>query len=177
VIAKFAEAMKEFRDADGIILDLRGNPGGLGGMAIALGGFLVTQPDQKLGTMQMRAAPFNFVLHPRAGAYAGPLAVLVDELSMSTSEVLAGGLQDLKRARVFGTATPGAALPSVVERLPNGDGFQYVVANYVSVGGKTLEGHGVVPDQIVPLDRQALLDGRDPVIEAAVKWIESQKRK
>jgi len=60
--------------------------------------------------------------------------------------------------------------------LPNKDGFQYAIANYLSVGGKALEGHGVEPDTTVALTRQALLEGHDAVIEAAVKWIRSDKK-
>jgi carboxyl-terminal processing protease len=94
----------------------------------------------------------------------------VDGLSASTSEIFAGGLQDLGRARVFGTPTAGAALPSVIEKLPNGDGFQYAIANYTSEGGKVLEGRGVIPDVVVAPTREALLAGHDPVLEAALSW-------
>ena len=177
VMRRFGEAMDGFRDADGIILDLRGNPGGIGAMAMGVGNYFVDDADQRLGTMKLRAAEINFVLNPRAEVYEGPLAILVDEMSMSTSEILAGGLQDLKRARVFGTPTPGAALPSTVERLPNGDGFQYAFANYTSAGGQPLEGRGVTPDETVKLDRGSLLQGRDPVVEAAVRWIQSQPKR
>ena len=95
---------------------------------------------------------------------------------MSTSEIFAGGLKDLKLARVFGTRTPGAALPSTVEVLPNGDRFQYAFANYISVGGKPLEGAGVTPDVETPLTRSVLLEGRDPALDAAVSWIRSCKK-
>ena len=88
--------------------------------------------------MNSRTGTLNFVLNPRAGAYEGPLAVLVDEMSMSTSEILAGGLQDLGRAHVFGTRTPGAALPSVVERLPNGKLVNNTEAIF-SLGGATMD--------------------------------------
>ena len=50
-------------------------------------------------------------------------------------------MKDVKRARIFGTRTAGAALPSVISKLPNGDGFQYAIANYISEGGKPLEGN------------------------------------
>lgn len=176
VMSKFAEAMSEFHDADGIIVDLRGNPGGIGMMASGVGGYFIDEFNLRLGTMQARTGSINFILNPRPEPYTGPLAVLVDGSSMSTAEILAGGLQDLGRARIFGTPTPGLALPSVVERLPNGDGFQYAFANYTSTGGKVLEGRGVIPDEQVMLDRESLLQGRDPVIQAAVNWIESQKR-
>jgi carboxyl-terminal processing protease len=98
----------------------------------------------------------------------------VDEISISTAEILAGGLQDLGRARVFGSRSAGAALPSAIERLPNGDGFQYAFANYVRTGGQPLEGRGVLPDVEAPLTREALLAGRDPALEAALTWIRSR---
>jgi carboxyl-terminal processing protease len=176
VLKKFGETIEASSDADGLIIDLRGNPGGMGAMAFAMSGFLVSEPGQKLGTMTTRVGSLNFTIQPRRRPFKGPVAVLVDELSMSTSEILAGGLKDLKRARVFGTKTPGAALPSTVELLPNGDRFQYAFANYVSVGGKPLEGAGVVPDVETPLTRDLLLSGRDRALDAAVSWIRSSKK-
>jgi carboxyl-terminal processing protease len=144
-------------------------------MAMGMAGFLVDKPNQRLGTMYMRDTTLNFVVNPRAEVFAGPVAVLVDALSASTSEIFAGGLKDLGRARVFGTRTAAAALPSAFERLPNGDGFQYAVANYISQGGQPLEGLGVTPDVEVALTRDALLAGHDAVIEAALSWIRRQK--
>jgi carboxyl-terminal processing protease len=64
----------------------------------------------------------------------------------------------------------------VIERLPNGDGFQYAIANYISKGGKPLEGLGVVPDTEVRLTRKALLEGHDSVIDAALEWIKKQRK-
>jgi hypothetical protein len=86
-----------------------------------------------------------------------------------------GGLKDLGRAHIVGSRTAGAALPSIIERLPNGDGFQYAVANYVSKGGEVLEGIGVMPDVEVIPTREALLQGKDPVCEAAIAWIRDQE--
>lgn len=145
-------------------------------MSMGLGGWLISARDQKLGTMTTRDGSMMFVLNPRPLPFTGPVAILVDELSMSTSEILAGGLKDLNRARVFGTKTPGAALPSRIDILPNGDRFQYAFANYISTGGKPLEGLGVVPDTEVPLTRAALLGGHDPALDAAVAWVRSRKK-
>ena len=80
-------------------------------------------------------------------------------------------------ARVFGTATAGAALPSTITDLPNGDGFQYAIANYTSYGGDVVEGRGVQPDTAVAPTRNGLLAGHDEVLESAVKWIQSQPKK
>jgi len=177
IMGRFEQTLEAHANAAGVVIDLRGNTGGLPGMAMGMAGFLVAAKDQRLGTMRTRDMSLNFVVNPRQPHFAGPVAVLVDGLSMSTSEIMAGGLQDLGRARIFGTRSPGAALPSVVSRLPNGDGFQYAFADYVSTGGEHLEGRGVVPDEVVPPDRNTLLQGRDPVIEAAVAWIRQAHKK
>jgi len=125
--------------------------------------------------MQTRDVSLNFIINPRATVFNGPVAVLMDACSASTAEIFAGGLKDLGRAHVFGTRSAAAALPSVIERLPNGDGFQYAVANYISAGGKPLEGNGVEPDTEVKLSRAALLAGHDPVLDAALSWIRSAR--
>jgi carboxyl-terminal processing protease len=173
----FDEAISGFAGTDGMVLDLRGNPGGLGVMAIGIGGYFVEERNQKLGTMRTRQMPLNFVLNPRAEPYVKPLAILVDECSLSTSEILAGGLQDLKRARVFGTRTGGAALPSVIKKLPSGDALQYAMADYVSASGRSLEGNGVIPDEEVGPTREALLSGVDPTLQAAIRWIRTQSQR
>jgi carboxyl-terminal processing protease len=172
VMQAFNDAMTTYLDAPGVIIDLRGNPGGLGAMAMGMAGWLVDRPGQRLGTMRMRENEIKFVMSVRPSTYAGPVAVLVDGLSASTSEILAGGLQDLGRARVFGSRSAGMALPSQIERLANGDGFQYAFANYISEGGQVLEGSGVTPDVVAEPTRAALLEGRDPALDAAIAWIQ-----
>ena len=176
MMPKFEAAIKEFAKAPGIIMDLRGNPGGIGIMAMGIAGFFVDKAGLKLGDMKMRDTTLKFVIFPRPETYTGPLAILVDGGSASTSEILAGGLQDLKRARIFGTRTAGAALPSDIVRLPNGDGFQYPQAIYTSVSGKVLEGEGVTPDVVVAQSDGPDAVGPDSVIAAADAWIRSTVR-
>ena len=60
--------------------------------------------------------------------------------------------------------------------MPNGDGFQYAIANYISQGGVTLEGEGVVPDEEIIPTRELLLTGVDPAIAAARAWILQEQR-
>jgi carboxyl-terminal processing protease len=176
IVSRFGDAIHACGHCPGVVIDLRGNPGGIGAMAMGMAGFLISQPGEKLGTMYMRTLPLRFVIFPRPEVYDGPVAILVDGFTASTSEIFAGGLQDLKRARIFGEHTAGAALPSQIERLPNGDGFQYAMANYISESGRQLEGNGVTPDVEVALDRKALSEGRDPVLEAALAWLESRNK-
>lgn len=174
---QFDAAIDSLRDADAIILDIRGNFGGVGGMSMGIAGHFLDS-TRTIGTMIQRGATLKFVANPRrvdtrsrgVSPYAGPLAIVVDELSISTTEIFAGGMQALGRAQVFGVQTSGQALPSVPERLPNGDILYHAIADFVNPFGKPLEGAGVTPDRVVPLTRQALLAGRDPALDAAIAW-------
>ncbi|MBL8875335.1 MAG: hypothetical protein JNM86_06005 [Phycisphaerae bacterium] len=176
LITELQAAIKDCKSCEGFVLDLRGNVGGIGALAMGFGGWFVDKPDQKLGTLITRDTRLNFVLNPRSAPFTGPLAILVDEMSASTSEIFAGGMQDIGRARVFGSPTPGAALPSTVEVLPSGDRLQFAFANYISAKGEPLEARGVHIDEPVAVTRDALLAGRDPVLDAAVAWIRSPKK-
>ncbi len=177
VPAYFTESMLSFIEAgvSGVVIDLRGNYGGLVAMVRGLSGHLV---DQKLslGRMRFRAFALELNVNPRISAhrFEGPVAVLVDGVSISTAEVFAGGLQGIGRARVFGTPSAGMALPSMIDRLPNGDALQYPMAHQYDPRGAPIEGEGVVPDEQVPLTRDALLQGRDPAMDAALSWIQQQ---
>lgn len=171
LMAGFEDAVKSFASSPGIVIDLRGNPGGIGIMAMGMAGWFIDKPDQQLGTMYMMQSPLKFFVNPRLPGYRSKVAILIDGGSASTSEIFAGGMKDLGRARIFGTRSAGAALPSVIEKLPNGDGFQYAPANYISDGGKVLEGDGVIPDVEVNHTRELLLQGRDAALEAAIHWI------
>lgn len=157
----------------GLIIDLRGNLGGLGALGAGLAGHLISERNLNIGQQITRDGSFYFQVNPRSVShrYDGPVVVLVDELSVSTSEITAGGLQELKRARVIGASTPGKALPSLIIRLPNGDGFQYVIADLKKPSGGSYEGDGVTPDETVILTKQALQAGEDPMLDAALRWL------
>ena len=121
-------AVDASRDAAGIIIDLRQNPGGVLTMLMGVSGHFFDAP-RSLGTLQTRDSELRLVANPRlvfdAGArvapFAGRVAILVDDTSYSASEVFAGGMQAAGRARVFGVRTPGGALPALMRKLPNGD--------------------------------------------------------
>jgi C-terminal peptidase prc len=160
-----------------VVLDLRGNPGGQGAMAIPIASLFVTQPVT-LGTMHFRDFNQTFKAQPEMGAvpFAGPLAILTDEGSASAAEILAAGLQEAGRAIVVGDTTLGAVLPSVIEALPGGAVMQYVVADFKTPKGVALEGRGVQPDRRVVETRAALRGGRDPVLDAALVALKSERR-
>ncbi|MDP6060690.1 MAG: S41 family peptidase [Pirellulaceae bacterium] len=177
VMTRFNEAMESFHDSEGIIIDVRGNGGGMGGMAMGMIGWLVDKGQPQLGTVIFRDNQLKMLVNPRPAPFRGPVVVLIDEMSGSAAEFFASGVKDIGRAHLIGTRTAGAVLGSAIEKLPNGDGFQYAAVNYISKKtGKPLEGIGVTPDTPAPHTREALLPGRDLAMEAAIKWIRDQSR-
>ncbi len=182
VAAPFDQAIDQFRRADGIILDLRGNLGGIAGMIMGLSGHFMKERTL-LGTMKTRTLSMDFHANPRLATaagqpvepFAGPLAILTDRLSASAAEVLAGGLQCTGRARVFGEPSAGQVLLAMFDRLPNGDVLLHAFADFVTADGTRLEARGVEPNEPVPLTRADLLAGRDPALEAALRWIAAEK--
>ncbi len=171
VLPRVSTAMEGFRarGAKAVIIDLRGNPGGQGAVAIPIAARLVDKP-LTLGTLQFRDFAQTFIASPSLGVkpFTGPLVILTDEGTASTAEIFAAGLQEAGRAQVVGDTSLGAVLPSQVESLPAGAVIQYVVADFKTPKGVLLEGRGVQPNRRVVETRAALLSGRDPVLDAAV---------
>ncbi|HYJ78857.1 MAG TPA: S41 family peptidase, partial [Longimicrobiaceae bacterium] len=178
IAAELDRAVDALRDVDGIVIDLRGNPGGVGFMAPGFAGHFLERGDT-LGTMTTRQGKLHFAANPRrvdtqarpVRPFAGPVAILTDALTASTSEIFAGGLQKLGRARVFGETSAGQALPAYARRLPDGDVMMHAVADLTGPGGERFEGAGVTPDVVAPPTREALLAGGDPALDAALHWI------
>lgn len=181
ISAPVETAVDRFRKHDGLIIDLRGNPGGLATMMNGIAGYVFTDPVL-LGRMQTRTANLEFHANPRLSTsdgrrvtpFAGPVAILVDELTASTSECFAGALQSLGRARIFGRQTSGQALPASTKQLPNGDVLMFVVGDFVTGTGKRLEGGGVTPDAAQPLSIASLVAGKDDALDAALQWLDSR---
>lgn len=178
ILPDFDAAVRSLRHCRGFVLDLRGNPGGMAAMAMAVSGYFMDEREE-LGLMTTRQGQLHIVSMPRRVTvtgeamrpFDGPLALLVDGKTMSTSEIFSAGVQELGRARVFGDTTGGQALPAVLIRLPNRDVLMHPIANFVGPDGQRVEGRGVVPDVVAPLTRADLLAGRDAALEAALHWI------
>lgn len=176
-------AVDRLRTCDGVVIDLRGNPGGVAAMAMGFAGHFHDAPDS-LGTMRTRDTTLEFRINPRRSTadgrevkpFAGPLAILVDPLSASTSEIFAGGLRALDRARVFGRTSAGAALPAQMRRLPSGDAVMFAFGDFTLPDGRSLEGVGVQPDEPSGMDVAAWREGCDPDLRAAARWISRSLR-
>ncbi len=99
--------------------------------------------------------------------------MLIDPLSGSASELFAACLQEIGRAVVVGERSPGSVMEMDRKIFRNGAIFMYPVAQLATPDGLVLEGHGVVPDIELGLNRQMLLRGVDSQIESAIEYIEN----
>lgn len=171
MVSEVRRGVDELRQAgmEALILDLRGNPGGVGAMSIPVARMFLSEPGD-LGQLRMRGMTNEFKVEPDPEPFTGPVVLLVDEGTASTSEIFAVGMRDMGRVKVVGASnSAGLALPSLMESLPDGGVLQYVVGDYHSPKGTTAEGDGVAPDVRVKITREALIAGRDPVLDAAVQ--------
>ncbi len=177
VDAFVARAVDAHRADAGVVLDLRGNPGGLAAMLMGIAGQFVAD-RVSLGEMRSRDGTLQFFANPRMVSaegrpvkpFAGRVAILVDGMTGSASECFAGGMQSIGRARIFGERSMGQALPALFDRLPSGDVLVHAYADFVTAKGTRIEGAGVAPDVTIPWSRQALLAGRDQALDAAAEW-------
>lgn len=170
IIERFCSALTDFKNKKAVILDLRGNHGGLFAALMGIGG-MMSDRDVDFGTQIYRTTTEKFSVRSRAKNFKGKLVVLVDEGSISSAEVLAAALQEGGRALIVGEKTAGQALPALSLPLDTGAVLIYPIANLKTPKGRYLEGAGVTPDLIVARDRKSLLEGRDIQLEAALRAI------
>ncbi len=150
------EAVEALPPGQGVLLDLRGNPGGLlleatEAASVFLDGGLVATYGEGEGQRALHAE--------RGGDTERPLVVLVDGGSMSAAELLAGALQDRGRALVVGSPTFGKGSVQVPQEQPDGSVAELTVGQYATPGGRTMEGVGLVPDVAVGEGEDALDKG------------------
>jgi hypothetical protein len=172
VVGRFCDSLTEFKDKKGIIVDLRGNVGGILGTILGITGMVSDQPTS-IGTSKYRTDSETLIAQPKKKRFDGRLIFLVDGDSLSAAEIMAASMQDNRRAIIVGERTAGEALPSVSKALATGAVLVYPIANFISPNGRSIEGSGVEPDYAVRLDRKSLLNGVDTQLEKAVSLIRS----
>lgn len=145
--AQTAAAVRSFqrKGARGVVLDLRGNPGGLLEQAVGVVS-LFLRPGASVVSLAGAHEPLRIVYSKKGTASTVPLAVLVDHDSASASEVVAGALKDHGRATIVGTPTYGKSLVQEIVRLPSGGALKLTVARYLTPAGVDISRDGVQPD-------------------------------
>jgi carboxyl-terminal processing protease len=163
------EAIRELLDkgAEGVVLDLRDNGGGLLNEAVLVSSIFI--PDGKIVTTKGRSRPTR-VYEATGGAIDTkvPVVVLVNERSASASEIVTGALQDRDRAKVVGTRTFGKGVFQEIEPLSNGGALDITVGEYFLPSGRNLGGEGVKPDVGASDDPET---ARDEALLAALREV------
>ena len=153
-------------DVKGLVLDLRGNPGGLLNSAVAVSAAflpknaLVVYTDGRTEDAKMRltatkenyvrgAFKEDFLNKVPAGAKTVPMVVLVNGASASASEIVAGALQDHGRATVVGVQTFGKGSVQTILPLPNNQAVKLTTARYYTPGGRSIQAKGISADIVV----------------------------
>jgi carboxyl-terminal processing protease len=153
------EDLEAGRELKGMVLDLRNNPGGIMGQAIEVAdlfldsGIIVSTKGRDPNQNTEERAHKNEV--PRHY----PIIVLVNGGSASAAEIVAGALQDNKRAIILGTQTFGKATVQTIIPLSDGSGLRLTTARYYTPSGKSIQASGIIPD--IKLEYQPIEDEKD----------------
>jgi carboxyl-terminal processing protease len=169
LIPKIEEAVAALQDATGMIIDLRGNPGGDGRTGELLASRFL-EGRTLFGSLRSNTGTSEWYVDGENN-YTGPVVILIDTLSYSCSEWFASGMQAVGRAVIIGERSPGGATAMSAKILPNGASLGYPVAQVLAPDGTVLEGYGVIPDVTVTLDQSQLLEGIDAQLEAGINYI------
>jgi carboxyl-terminal processing protease len=159
---EFEKALEKLENADGplkgLVLDMRNNGGGLLNQAITISDEFIDKGQivSMKGRDKKNSKTFNATPSPVQRTY--PIVVLINAGTASASEIVAGALQDHKRALVLGTTSFGKGSVQTVENLRDGSGLKLTIARYYTPNGRAIQAKGIEPDIVLKLKR---LDGSE----------------
>jgi carboxyl-terminal processing protease len=148
----FKDALKELSSKgriSGLVIDLRNNPGGLLAQSVKISDIFID--EGVIVSTQGRVKEQNTVYNASSTGtkYGFPIVVLVNEGSASASEIVAGALQDHKKALIVGTQTFGKGSVQTIIPMSNGAGLRLTTARYYTPSGRSIQAKGIEPDIIV----------------------------
>lgn len=146
---KQLKMLREIEDFSGLIIDLRNNPGGLLNSAISIADTFIE--DGVIVSTRGRIAENNqeFLATPSDLLEGKPIVVLINDGSASASEIVAGALQDHKRALVLGTESFGKGSVQTVMNISEHEAVKLTTARYYTPNGQSIQASGIVPDVYV----------------------------
>ena len=149
-LKKALKELEKGKGLKGLVLDVRNNPGGLLDQAVKVADVflkkgLIVYTDGRIEEQKMR-----FEAHPDKHSHDYPIAVLVNEGSASASEIVAGALQDHKRAIIVGVQTFGKGSVQTIIPLEDGSAVRLTTARYYTPNGRSIQAKGIEPDIEVP---------------------------
>ena len=155
-IAEQVEAAGGFDEVDGIVLDLRNNPGGLLSQAVYVSDAFLDEGEITSTRGRSAADGDRFNATPGDLAEGKPIVVLINGGSASASEIVAGALQDHRRAIVVGTNSFGKGSVQTVVPLRGEGAMRLTTARYYTPSGRSIQALGISPDIIVEQPRRAV---------------------
>ena len=163
---EFMEAVEKTKDADGLILDLRGNTGGLLPNAVFIANLFISDGNlvSIVGRNNYR---YDIFAQNTEFSIDKPLIVLIDGASASASEILSGALKDYKKAKLLGTKTFGKGMVQRIMPLPNETGLNLTIAKYLTPNGSDINKIGISPDIEVKLTMDDLNNKKDVQLDTA----------
>ena len=171
---EFAKALDSLKaqKMTGLVLDLRNNPGGLFPEPVLdITGQFLKNSDVVLYEKYRDGTEKDFKAGSRRGATDLPTAVLINGGTASAAEILAGALQDYKRAPLIGEPTYGKGSVQVVRPLKDGSSLHITTATWFTPKRNQIEGTGLAPDIAVPLTNESLAKGIDPQLDRAIDYL------
>ncbi len=156
---RIAGLVKPSVPIDGLVLDLRSNPGGLLDAAVAVSDLFIDSGVIVSTRGRVSMSKSEFVATPGDVLKGAPIVVLVDRGSASASEIVAGALQDTRRALILGETTFGKGSVQSVLPLESGEAIKLTTALYYTPSGRSIQAAGIVPDvelqaaELTPIDR------------------------
>jgi len=153
VVDGVKKAMKDNNQTEGLILDLRNNPGGLLDQAVDLVDLFVEEGDIVSQKGKVSTENMSYKAHKKGTDTTTPIVVLVNGGSASASEIVSGALQDFNRSIVIGEKTFGKGSVQVVMPINKDEALKLTVARYYLPSGRTIQALGVTPDIIVHLGK------------------------
>lgn len=145
----------------GLILDLRNNPGGLLDQAVKIADIFIDEGVIVSTKGRVKEQNTVFYAHANGGKYKFPLVVLVNEGSASASEIVAGALQDHKKAVIIGAQTFGKGSVQTIIPMDNGAGLRLTTARYYTPSGRSIQATGITPDIVVPSPANTSVENND----------------
>ncbi len=151
--ADFKKALQDLEkegEIRGLIIDLRNNPGGLLDQAVKIADIFINEGVIVSTKGRIKEQNTVFEAHDNGNQYDFPMVVLVNEGSASASEIVAGALQDHKKALILGAQTFGKGSVQTIIPMSNGAGLRLTTARYYTPSGVSIQAKGITPDIVVP---------------------------
>ncbi|WP_108830729.1 S41 family peptidase [Aedoeadaptatus coli] len=178
-VDEFTEAMNAAAGKKGLILDLRGNPGGILEAAVGISDQLLPKADIVSAKDNRDKEVFHYTSDEES--WNKPIVVLVNGGSASASEIVAGALKDNKAATLVGEKTYGKGVVQTLVPLPGGGGIKLTTSEYFTPSGVSIQDKGIEPDVKVTLPEDVKAIGlehrdQDTQLQKAIAIIEKSGR-